>query len=197
MVSTSNERDSLIRLREGDEQAFALIYNTYKNALGHRLLRLLKSEALAEEVLQDLFLKVWEQRTSIDVDKSFKSYLYRIAENMVYDVFRRAKKEKEILGKIIAANTELYTYVEEAIFRKEHVGLLEQVLDQLPIKRKKIFMACKLEGKSYKEAAEEFGISTTTVNDHIQKATQYLKSKIHTIQSVQLAVILSYIFSGK
>lgn len=195
MRSFDDERDLLLRLRSGDEAAFSVIFHRYKDKLTHRLLYLLKSESLTQEVLQDLFLKIWEQRETIDVDKSFRSYIYRIAENMVFDLFRRAKKEKEIFQQIIHATTELYTHVEEHIFKKEETGLLQSLLDQLPNRRKMIFIACKLEGKSYKETADEFGISISTVNDHIQKATQYLKAQSQASEHLQFAVLFLYFLS--
>src|SRR5690606_32990365 len=186
---TSEEAYLLQRLRDGDSGAFRCVYDRYKHVMGRNLLRLLKSEVLAEELLQDLFLKIWEQRALIDPARSFKAYLYRIAENMVYDVFRRASREKAIMQEILAANGELYTHVEEALLRKENSALLDGLLAQLPSQRKKIFIACKLEGKSYREVAEELGISITTVNDHIQKAMQYLKANAHRTPSVYLMIL--------
>lgn len=191
---TEDEREILLRLSRGDEQAFARIYHSYKNLIGYRLLRLLKSETLVEEVMQDVFLKVWEHRSSIDINRSFKSYLYRITENMVIDLFRRAKKERSILEEIIAGNTELYTHIEEAIFKKEHASLLDQLIAQLPVQRKKIFIACKLEGKSYQEVAKEFGIATTTVNDHLQKGMHYLRSKLIVTPDVTVILIMGVLF---
>lgn len=193
----TEEVNLLLRLKNGDSLAFGQIYDCYKDRLGDSLLRLLKSEVLAEEILQDLFMKVWEQRASIDHTRAFKAYLYRIAENMVYDLFRRAAKEKEILQQITAANTELYTHVEEELLKKENVAFLEKLLDQLPSQRKKVFMTCKLEGKSYKEAAEEFGISTTTVNDHVQKAMRYLKANVNQLSALQMLFLLTGLLSEK
>lgn len=190
-ILTADEAQLLLRLKGGDALAFGLIYDRYKDRLGHSLLHLLKSDILVEEVLQDVFLKIWEQRASIDPTRSFKAYLYRIAENRVYDFFRKAAKERGILQEIIAANSELYTHVEEALLRKENSELLNDVLARLPYQRKRIFVACKLEGKSYKEVAEEFGISTTTVNDHIQKAMQYLKANVHRIPAGQFMFLVS------
>lgn len=181
----------LLRLREGDEQAFVWIYRTYQNLIGYKLLRLLKSEALVEEMMQEVFLKVWEHRSSIVIDRPFKSYLYRITENMVIDLFRRARKEKVILDEIIAGNTELYTHIEEAIFKKEYASVLDKLIAQLPDRRQKIFMACKLEGKSYQQVAKEYGIATTTVNDHLQKAMHFLRSKLAVAQDIFLVFILN------
>lgn len=187
------EKEMLLRLQQGDEQAFLWIYHAYKSPIGYKLLRLLKSETLVEEMMQDIFLKVWEHRASIDVEKSFKAYLYRISQNMVIDLFRRAKKEKAILEEIIAGNTELYTHIEESIFQKENASLLNRLIEQLPAQRKKIFIACKLEGKSYKEVADQYGITASTVNDHLQKAMHYLKSKLFITPDALLIVIINLI----
>lgn len=186
-----DERELLKRLQLGDEKAFTEIYGLYKDRISYRLLRLLKSEALAEEILQDLFLKIWQNRGTIDPSRSFKSYLYRIAENMVYDLFRRAAKERELLDQILSANTELYTHIEENLFQKENEYILHEALALLPARRKEVFIACKLEGKSYKQVAEELGISATTVNDHIQKASVFLKARIPSMMSVLMLLILS------
>ncbi|HMR20426.1 MAG TPA: RNA polymerase sigma-70 factor [Sphingobacterium sp.] len=193
-IHHDKEREMLFSLRQGDENAFAWIYHSYKNLIGARLFRLLKSEVLVEEVMQDVFMKVWENRTTIDMDKSFKSYLYRITENMVIDIFRRTKKEKSILNEIISGNTELYTHIEEEIFKKENAYLLDQLIVQMPDKRKKIFIACKLEGKSYQQVATECGIATTTVNDHLQKAMHFLRNKLIISQDVLTILIISSLF---
>ncbi|HEY9560530.1 MAG TPA: RNA polymerase sigma-70 factor [Anseongella sp.] len=181
-----DEKELLRRLQLGDEEAFTVIYGIYKDRIGYRLLRMLKSEALAEELLQDLFLKIWHNRYAIDPSKTFKAYLYRIAENMVYDLFRRASKEKELLARILSANAEFYTHIEESLFEKEDHNILHEAISQLPARRKEIFIACKLEGKSYKQVAEELGISATTVNDHIQKASIFLKARVPSMLSVLL-----------
>ena len=196
-MSTTDEHELLARLSEGDENAFVSLYDRYKDALAARLLYLLKSDVLAEEALQDLFMKVWSLRTSIDPEKSFQAYLYRIAISLVYDIFRKAKRQRRFFHELAAANTGWYTHVEETIIDHENRGLLDSILQRLPSKRRKIFVACKLEGKSYKEVADEFSISTTTVNDHIQKATQYLKIQLQSVDSLWLTILISCILSHK
>lgn len=107
----------------------------------------------------------------------FKAYLYKITQNAEVDLYRRAKRENEMLAKMKVANTEFYSHVEELILQKENEELLEALLLQLPPKRKEIFVQCKLNGRSYKEVSEEYNISVTTVNDHIQKSMTFLKNK--------------------
>lgn len=75
----------------------------------------------------------------------------------------------------MSATTELYSHIEEDIFTRENLALLRQTIDMLPPQRKKVFTLFKIEGKSYKEIREEMGISDPTVNEHIRKATLFLK----------------------
>src|SRR5215213_1242421 len=86
------ERDLLLMLRKGNEEAFEKIYQLYSPRLFGRLLKLVKSDAQAQEILQDVFLKLWEYRRSVDPEKSFHSFLFKIAENKVYDFFRKAAR---------------------------------------------------------------------------------------------------------
>lgn len=192
-----DERKLLARLKKGDENAFVAIYDRYKDALSIKLLYLLKSDALAEEALQDLFMKVWTRRSFIDPEKSFGSYLYRIAESIAYDIFRKAQRQRHVFEKLALANSGSYTHVEESIIEDENRGMLETILQHLPTKRRRIFVACKLEGKSYKEAAEEFGVSTSTVSDHIQKATQHLKNYVHSLDGLQFAILFACVLGNK
>lgn len=173
-----NEKKLVYALREGNVESFTKLYHAYKERLTVRLLYLLKSEVLVEEVLQNLFLKIWENRQQIDPEKSFKSYLYTIAKHMVIDIFRRAARERTVMAQLKIGQQELYHHVEEFIFRKENKELLDELLALLSEKRRVVYIACKLEGKSYKEIAAENNISVNTVNDHVQKASAVLKEYI-------------------
>lgn len=190
-TTTEAERELLLRLQQGDHAAFNTIYNFYKTELGIRILRMVRAEELAEELLQDLFMRLWSNRQKIDPDKSIKAYLYQVAKNMVIDLMRRAAKEQHIHQQIITASTELYQHVEEHLFQKENEALLHRAIDQLPPQRKKIFVHCKLEGMSYKEVAEIYNISTSTVNDHIQKSTHFIKEYLTQKPGLQLSLLLA------
>lgn len=189
------EKELLIKLSNGDKYAFEMIYYRYKYRLAGNLLRMLKSEELAEEVLQDLFLKIWDTRSAIDPEKSFKAYMFRIAENMVMDYYRKASRDQKIRERLMASARESYSHIEEHIFDKENQLLLQSAIDLLPPQRKHVFTLCKLEGKSYKEVSEALGISHSTINDHLLKANKFLKQHFNpgaeTLASVLAAIILS------
>ncbi|SEN88366.1 RNA polymerase, sigma-24 subunit, RpoE [bacterium A37T11] len=197
MTSTpllADENELLLKLRAGDQRAFGQIYEYYRRPLGYRILQLLKSEELAEEVLQDLFMKLWEQREQVDPEKSFKAYLYRIAENLCFNLMARAAREKAILLNIMAANTELYSHVEEQIYKKENETLLYHLIGQLPKQRQQVFLYCKIDGKTYQEAAQAFHISVNTVNDHLQKAGKFLKEQLKNHPEAYFSALILFFF---
>lgn len=165
-----NEHDLLNRLKAGNESAFGELYAHYSEMIYGRLLRLLKDTDLADEVIQELFLKIWEKRGQINPSSSFKSYLYTIAEHLVYDHFRKVARDRKLQEKFRLMSTEIYSHTEEDLLNKESRIIIEKAIETLPPQRKTAFVLCKMEGKSYEEAAEIMGISVSTVSNHLVKA---------------------------
>lgn len=177
IISLLNENELLVKLAEGDDHAFEQLYLIYSPRIYQKILQLVKQPALAEELLQDLFVKVWEKRATLDNQKSFKSYLYTIAKNLVVDFFRKAALDRQMLEKCIVENTEIY-YPFEGLDESDAArkAIIQKALATLPPQRKKIYSLIKLEGKSYEEVAVLLNISTATVNDHVVKGTKALKA---------------------
>jgi RNA polymerase sigma-70 factor (family 1) len=159
-------------------------------------LQLVKQAAVAEEILQDVFVKIWEKREMLDNQKSFRSFLYTIAKNLVVDLFRRAALDRRMLEKFIIDNTEFYNPFEGIDDpEEESKAIVQTALDILPPQRKKIYMLVKLEGKSYGEVAELLGISTSTINDHVVKATKSLKAYFDQNDGLLIVLIASLLIS--
>jgi RNA polymerase sigma-70 factor (family 1) len=181
------------QLQHGSEQAFTLLYDKYSKQLYRNILRLVKDEDVAQELLQDLFLKIWENRWNINPDKSFKSYLFKIAENLVYTHFGKIAKDNRLIAKLVISYVDLDTNAEETIINKENHELLNKAITSLSPQRKQVFTLCKLEGKSYEEVSKELGISTSTIRDHIVKANKALKQYYLLNQDVTVLFIASQI----
>lgn len=173
-----NDTEILNRLKAGDKEAFTYLYQLHSQPLYLNLLKLLKLQPVAEEVLQDVFLTLWEKREIISIDKCLKSYLYRIAENKVYDFFRKLKRDKKLHDSIKEIASSGYGEIEDKLLQKEEVALLNRAIEHLPPQRKMVFRLCKIEGKSYEEISRQLGISTSTINDHIVKATRSVREFI-------------------
>lgn len=174
-LSESEEKDLLIKLRDGDHATFGHIYHTYKRQLLGNLYKILKDRAVVEELVQDLFMNLWSNRTNIDPEKPIKAYLFRIAANLAKNTIRSAYYDQRMRAVMMAASKASYTHIEEQLFQQENRALLNQLLDKLPPKRREVYTLCKLEGKSYKEVSQLLRISEVTVNDHINKANAYFR----------------------
>jgi len=188
LISTpQQEKELLIKLLEGNQHAFEEIYRLYSPRLFGKLIKLVKSEAHAQEILQDVFLKVWEYKTSIDPEKSFRSFLFKIAENKAYDFFRKAARDKNLESELINAVKDHNNSVDEFLPADQNLDILEKAIESLPPQRQQVFRLCKLEGKSYKEVSELLGISVSTISDHIVKGTksirQYFEKNNPSLQS--------------
>ena len=175
MNEASSERDLVLALQRGDEEAFETIYGLYSQRLFGRLLKLVKTEAQAQEILQDVFIKLWQYRHSLDPEKSFRSFLFKIAENKVYDFFRKAARDKVMEANLISLSTTNYINIEEYTRAEENLRLLYKAIESLPPQRQQVFRLCKLEGRSYKEVSELLSISLSTISDHIVKGTKAIK----------------------
>ncbi|MFT3702576.1 MAG: sigma-70 family RNA polymerase sigma factor [Agriterribacter sp.] len=168
------------QLRASDKKAFTTLYQLHSKHIYLNLLRLVKIETIAEEILQDIFVLIWEKRETIFIEQSFNAYLIRIAENKVFDFFRKVKRDRNIFDKIKEISSATYTHIEESIFIDERSAAFQVALNKLPPQRKQVFCLCKIEGKSYNEVSNILGISTSTINDHIVKATRTVKEVMMT-----------------
>ena len=185
------ENELLLQLSNGNPVAFEKIYYLYSLKLLNALLKLVKSEEVAQEILQDVFLKVWENRKIIDPEKSFRSYLFTIAENKAYDFFRKAARDKKLYETLVAAATEHYEHIETELFNKEDSRILEMALDTLPPQRQLVFRLSKQEELSYDEISKRLGISVSTISDHIVKANKSIRNFLSNHPELLIIIVAS------
>lgn len=191
-----DEQIYLQKLVLGDKQAFTVLYRKYSPQLYTSFLRLVKCEDTAKEILQDAFLKLWELRATIRPEKSFRAFLYKVAENLVYDYFRKVARDKRLENHLIAVATTHYHHPDELLVFNESQRLIQQAIDHLPPTRKKIFTLCKIEGKSYDEIAGLLSISTSTISDHMVKANRFLKSYLHQHADITIAFVAWFLLTA-
>ncbi len=190
---TIEEAQLLRKLADGDAAAFTALYHRHGRKLHAHLLRMIKSEETASEVFQEIFMKIWERRERIDPDKSFGAYLYRIAENKVYDHFREMAREKRLADDLTVTMNASYIDTEDLMNYDERFRLMNEAIGKLPPVRKQIYMLSKIDGKSYEEIAVQMSISTATVNDHIVKANRFLKRLLASHINVTIPLMLLFI----
>jgi len=184
-----HEKDLIYRIKDGDQAAFEQLYFHYAKRLSLRLLHLLKSEELAQDILQDVFLKVWEVRDRIDPELSFGAFLYTIAGNYCKNNFRKALLQQVYHTQ--AGFEEAYSPIEQHLNQKDAAKALSVAMDKLTQRQKEVFTLHKIEGRTYKEISELLGISPNTINQLIQQANKQLKASLVGHSLLIAAILLS------
>ena len=188
-----NEQKLLTELKAGNEEAFTELYNQYSEAMYFNVLKMVKDETIAEEIVQDLFTKIWQKRDVIKIDHSFASYIYRAAQNSVIDYFRMVERSRELLERFKKTASGNYLHVEEAICLKESDLLLRKALETLPPQQKKVYQLCVLEGCTYKDTAGRMDIGHNTVKEYLSKARLTVRTFVENNIDNPYALIVVFI----
>jgi len=186
-ASTYNEKDLLLRIAAGDEQAFGQLLRAYGETVYSQAIAYTKSVETAEELTQDVFLRVWRNREKLPDLASFENWLFIIARNLIFDSFR-----KKIQAPVPAiADTDPATPALQMEY-KESYQLLLNGINQLPEKRQRVFRMSRLEGKTHEQIAEELGINKVTVAQYIVLSLNFLKTylKENTGNTILVLILL-------
>ena len=185
------ESELIELLKKNDQQALSTLYYTHVKKLKYYIQRTAQSPLLAEDIVHDTFIKIWENRFEIDPAKPFKPYLFTIAKRNLLNVLKRAQHETSIMSEIrkYAKNEENTTELQ--LDYNESNSLLAEAIHSLNGQCKEVFVRCKIQGLTYKQAAEELGITESTVNKHMNKALTIIREyiKLKNAVSVLLACI--------
>ncbi|MCL6103831.1 MAG: RNA polymerase sigma-70 factor [Bacteroidetes bacterium] len=174
------EDDELVvKLHKGDIEAFDLMYEKYAGKLYAFTFKYLRSTAEAEELVQSVFLKVWENSKNLRRESSLKSYLFTIAYHETCNIFRRRSYLKKFIDGQLTENLYTSNDTEEQIDYYSILEQVNQIIAQLPERQRTIFVKSRQEGKSSKEIAVELGISSGTVDNYISESLKFIREKMH------------------
>lgn len=188
-LSLSEEQDLLRKLQQGDKKAFELIYRTYHYRLIGHLIRLLKSKDLAQEVVQETFIALWDSRDMLHVDNSILPYLYRIASNKTINIFKKAMHDQRYREYLYPLIEQGYEQIEQNLYHKEQREILQKIIEKMPERQREIFVLCKFEGKTYEEVANELQLSIHTVHTQIKRANQLIKENLVNYPEFILSIV--------
>ncbi len=177
-ISITSEEDLLQKLRRGDREAFKELYDLYHRRLTLKLVYLLKSEELAQDVLQDIFVKIWEIRETIDPSGNFGGLLYKMAANLAKNVFRKSIYDQLMRSEF--AKNDSYSPFEDLDDASNAKTILNIALDRLTPRQREVYCLHKIEGMSYREISKLLSISDSAINHHIQQANKQLKELLKT-----------------
>jgi len=165
------------KLRKGDLDAFDQVFKKYGDRLFGFALSYLKSKEDTEGLVQDVFLKIWENRKSLKKESSLKSYLFTIAYHDICHIFRKKQIHEKFLEEKSAAS-ESTINLEEQLEYKATLEQVNKLIARLPEKKRLIFIKSRNEGKSTKEIAAEMNLAPGTVDNNISAALKFLRKNL-------------------
>nr|WP_317192516.1 sigma-70 family RNA polymerase sigma factor [Sphingobacterium multivorum] len=189
-----SDKELLSQLRNGDKVAFSSIYDKYAAILAAKLHKLIKIHTIVEELHQEAFLRLWKIRNELDENTNIKAYLFTTCRNLTIDFYRKASKDKELERQLIKHLDVSYDPIGQLLSQKESKALAESLIGLLPPQRQKVFRMVKLDGYSYEETSIHFGVSTSTIKDHMAKSSEFLKNYIAQNPHITFAIAVYIVF---
>ncbi len=183
---------------KGDTEAFGTIYTYFKDVVSANILKIIHRHDIMEDILQDTFIKLWENRSKLTDKKSVESWLFRVSYHTSVDHIRailRARQHEEATIKLREYHL---TVNQEEIFQEFYYkeSLLQEAINILPPQKRQVFELCKLQGKSYSEVSGSLNIAHSTVKDYITESNKIIKKYIMTRYSPSSFKILLVLFLG-
>ncbi len=191
-----NITELLVRIKNADESAFRQFFDLYVKKVYNFLFNHLRDKAEAEDLTQNVFMKIWNNRASIDINKSFDSYIFTIAHHLVIDFYREKNKHlhSEFSKGLVTDHPISPLTAEDAINKHQFESLYHTALESLPPKRKEIFLMSRHLGMSNKQIADQLQISVKTVENQMTAALKSLKDHFNQTELIFLLISLNYFF---
>ncbi len=180
MVNVSDDmvQDWVAALKDGDAKAFDHLFGHYSKRLYYFALGYLKSKADAEEIVQDVFYKIWELRKTLKPELSFKAYIFKIAYHRINELFLKVTQEQLYRHEIVATSLDFDNNLEERIDYHSLLELVDKIVNALPPRQKEIFIKRKKEDIPIKEIAALLEITPKTVENHLTEALKTIKNAL-------------------
>ncbi|OIP84552.1 MAG: hypothetical protein AUK44_02155 [Porphyromonadaceae bacterium CG2_30_38_12] len=162
-------------LRAGSHKTFSALFESYYEALCRYAFAILNDTHNAEDIVQRVFCKLWDQHESLEIRTSLKSYLYRVVHNESLNFAHQHRNREQINYEIAVSQGEYYEQVYEQIAASDLQRSIDMSIKLLPDQCRKVFEMSRIEQKSYSEIAKQLNISVNTVENHISKALRLLR----------------------
>jgi len=193
MLSPSSNTDQfqlIASLKKGDGKAFDRIYDSLANRLYLYVLKKIGNKEISEEIVQEVFIVLWDNRNSIEVDSSLDAYLYGVARNKVFSFMRSEHVRKKYTTEFsLFAQRSRDNSIEEAMDVKDLQKILQDRISELPPKCQTAFKLSRFENEPISQIAERMNISTGSVENYITQALRHLRTRMTSLFFVLLIMV--------
>jgi RNA polymerase sigma-70 factor (ECF subfamily) len=194
MERLPNEQELIVAMQAGSEQAFTELYRHFSPRLYMNIHAMVRDNGLAEELVQELFTRIWQKRDSPGISENFTGYMYRIAQNLVYDLFRKLQRDRKLQEIFkLGAGDHYEIPVEQKLYQQQLSALLQRAIEQLPRQQKRAYQLVRLEGHTYKMAAAEMGVSPLTIKEYLTAANKSIRTQIEGLTGNAAPYILLWV----
>lgn len=169
----------LALLAQGDQAAFTIVYNRYRDKLYSFAYDLSRSEEKARDIVHDVFARLWENRAALSGREIVGSYLYQMTRNRQIDQLRRFAKETLILAELTRDKSAGPPGPDDLLDYREMQATLQVMIERLPARQREVYRLHRDQGLSYAEIAAQLGLSASTVENHFTRALQTLRTLLH------------------
>ncbi len=176
MNELATEREVLRLCANGDRDAYAFLYTRYLPVLSRYLYLFNRSKEDNEEIIQEVYLRIWENKEALREVQSFRAYLFRVAKNLLLDSLRRQQTELRILKLIAPASEDCYQRADDDLCYEQYQEVAREAIGKLTAKRRQIFELRTQEGLSLDEISGKLNISKNVVKKQFYTASDFVKT---------------------
>lgn len=178
MEYTYSDTEMVERLQNDDRKAFDNLYLQYSQKIYLNALKLTKDRSVAEDIVQEVFIILWEKRLSIDPSKPVLNWIFIVSYHKSLDYLRATMKTPLVLDEA-RYYPPLEPHLEDLYMKESQLALIENAIQRLPPQRRKVFELCKIQGESYARTAQILKISKHTVKEYLSAAMKNIKEYVH------------------
>ena len=186
-IPSYNEKELLYRLAGGDEMAFRELYDHFKNDVYSFALGVTRSIPLAEEIVQDTFIILWQHRDKLSGIQKFEPWFFTIVRNLCYSALRKLALERRTQNAHEKQPTQQVATAEDILITRENRELVQTAINQLSEQQRRVYLLSQEAGMTYEEIAAELNISRNTVKEHLKRA----KAAIRAYIEMRLAITIT------
>jgi RNA polymerase sigma-70 factor (ECF subfamily) len=190
-MDLTEDKDLYLKLKEGDERAFQFLFRKYYSMMCCFANKYLNDSELAEETVQDMFVKIWEKRETLNIETSVKHYFFRSVRNHCLNQIQHEKIKKQYANMVLETthqeNDPDRYYLEVGLIQR-----IEKCIDSLPPKRKEIFRLSRERGMKYKEIADMLNISVKTVEAQMGLALKHLRYELRDFSNYLMTLFFYF-----
>lgn len=193
-TSVFNEKELLEKVARGDQRAFETIYHTYAKKIYFFANKILQHEEAAEEVVQEVMLKLWNTRNELTKINSLEAYIRVLSRNIALNALRRLEIENRANQQLRTYWTDQSNQTEEQVALNETRAILSKGIAELPLQQREVYILCHQQGLKYDEVAQKLNLSPATVATHMKLALRFLRAYLQKHSGLAIVFIILKIF---